>query len=69
MAVFPRVFRERGARALSDEASDEYYVVRGDTLSKIARQYGTSVELVRSYNSLRGSTIYPGQRLRIPSGR
>lgn len=69
VAVFPRAFRERGAQVLSQDMSDEYYVVRGDTLSKIARQHGTSVELVRSYNSLRGSTIYPGQRLKIPAGR
>lgn len=69
VALFPRVFRERGEHALSDESSDEYFVVRGDTLSRIARQHGTSVELVKAYNSLRSSRIYPGQMLRIPSGR
>ena len=69
IAVFPRVFRERGAWVLSNDASDEYYVVRGDTLSKIARQHGTSVDLVRSYNSLRSTKIFPGQRLKIPAGR
>jgi hypothetical protein len=69
VAVFPRVFREVGPAVLSGEIDDEYYVVRGDTLFKIARQHGTSVEVVRSYNGLRGTTIYPGQKLRIPVGR
>lgn len=69
VALFPRVFRDRGTHALSDETSDEYFVVRGDTLSRIARHHGTSVEMVKAYNGLRGTTIYPGQMLKIPAGR
>ena len=69
IALFPRVFREKGATVLAGEGESEYFVVRGDTLSKIARRHGTSVELVKSYNRLRGSTIYPGQMLKIPVGR
>jgi hypothetical protein len=69
IAVFPRVFRERGETLLSDEADAEYFVVRGDTLSRIARQHGTSVDLVRAYNGLRGTTIYPGQVIKIPTRR
>jgi hypothetical protein len=68
IAVFPRIFRERGETILSDQGADEYFVVRGDTLSRIARQHGTSVEVVRAYNGLRGTTIYPGQLLKIPAG-
>ena len=42
-----------------------YKVRRGDSLGKIARKYGTSVSKIKSWNSLRGSTIHPGQRLKI----
>ncbi len=69
IALFPRVFREKGSKVLAGEGESEYFVVRGDTLSKIARTHGTSVELVKSYNRLRGTTIYPGQMLKIPVGR
>jgi membrane-bound lytic murein transglycosylase D len=40
-------------------------VTRGDTLSSIARQYGTSVALIKELNSLRGNLIQVGQRLRV----
>ena len=69
IALFPRVFRARGESVLADGAESEYFVVRGDTLSKIARRHGTSVELVKSYNRLRSSMIYPGQMLKIPGDR
>jgi membrane-bound lytic murein transglycosylase D len=42
-----------------------YTVQRGDTLSTIAQSYGTSVGQLRTINRLRGSQIYPGQKLRI----
>ncbi len=69
IAVFPRVFRERGARVLANNASDEYYVTNGDTLWKIAKRYDTSVDLVKAMNGLRSTVIHPGQRLKIPAGR
>jgi membrane-bound lytic murein transglycosylase D len=40
-------------------------VRRGDNLTKIARRYGVSIRKIRDWNSLRGSRIYPGQRLKI----
>jgi membrane-bound lytic murein transglycosylase D len=40
-------------------------VRRGDNLTKIARRYGVSISKIRDWNSLRGSRIYPGQRLKI----
>jgi membrane-bound lytic murein transglycosylase D len=42
-----------------------YRVKRGDTLSSIARRYGTSVDSVKSANRLRSSAIQIGQRLTI----
>lgn len=41
-------------------------VVRGDTLSHIARRYGSSVAAIRRANGISGSLIYPGQRLIVP---
>ena len=42
-----------------------YAVRRGDTLSEIAKKFGTSVDRLRSLNKLRGSGLRPGQRLRV----
>jgi membrane-bound lytic murein transglycosylase D len=46
-----------------------YRVKRGDTLSSIARVFGTSVARIKSLNRLRGSTITAGTRLSIVKGR
>ncbi len=45
-----------------------YRVKRGDTLFSIARKFHVSVNTIRRTNNIRqGSTLYSGQRLRIPS--
>ncbi len=41
-------------------------VKRGDTLSHIARRYGSSVSAIRQANGISGSLIYPGQKLVVP---
>ena len=44
-------------------------VRRGDNLSRLARQYGTTVEAIQSVNDLGGrSLLLIGQRLEIPGG-
>jgi membrane-bound lytic murein transglycosylase D len=43
-----------------------YMVRSGDTLSGIARKYGTSVQTLQRINNLRGTMIYQGQVLKIP---
>lgn len=43
-----------------------YIVVAGDTLSQLARQFGTSVEAIQRANGLHSTRIYVGQRLLIP---
>ncbi|NPA34040.1 MAG: transglycosylase SLT domain-containing protein [Chlorobi bacterium] len=40
-------------------------VRRGETLSHIARRYGTSVRKLKAWNGIRGHLIYPGQKLVI----
>ncbi len=42
---------------------DIHYVRSGETLGHIARRYHTSVSNLKSWNNLRGSTIYPGQKI------
>ncbi len=44
-----------------------YKVRRGDSLGKIAKKYRTSVSKLKTWNSLRSSTIHPGQSLKIYS--
>lgn len=41
-----------------------YHIVRsGENLGSIANKYGTSVRKLKSWNNLRGNTIYPKQKL------
>jgi membrane-bound lytic murein transglycosylase D len=51
-------------------AENSQYVVRsGDTMWDIARAFGTTVDELRRINYIeRGSRIYVGQKLKIPSG-
>ncbi len=42
-----------------------YIVKSGDVLGSIANRYGTSVRKLKSWNNLRSSRIYPGQKLII----
>lgn len=46
-------------------APESYRVRRGDSLSVIARRFGTSVGAIRRMNGLRGSRIHPGQVLKL----
>lgn len=48
--------------------SVSYRVKRGDTLFDIARAHHVTVEQLRTWNDLRGSSIRSGQRLKIYSG-
>ncbi len=51
------------------KSQNSIYAVRsGDTMWDIARAFGTSVEALRRENSIvRGSRIYVGQKIKIPS--
>jgi len=40
-----------------------HYVRSGENLGSIANKYRTSVRKLKSWNNLRGNTIYPGQKL------
>lgn len=49
-------------------AAQEIVVERGDTLSGLARRFGTTVAALREANDLTGDTIAVGQRLTVPAG-
>lgn len=64
--------RTLGSRALAvsnDNGVTRYTVRRNDNLHDIAKSFKTTVEDIRKINQLRGSTIYPGQKLVIPTTR
>ena len=56
----------KGGSAKKKDLSESYYVVqRGDTLGLIAKQTGVSINSLRKYNDIQGSTIWAGQTLRL----
>ena len=44
-----------------------YVIQPGDSLDRIARNNGTTVELIRAMNGIEGNLIYPGARLMLPA--
>lgn len=53
--------------SLSSKASTTYTVQSGDSLSRIANKYGTSVTDLMNANNFSNYLIYPGQIIKIPS--
>ena len=47
--------------------SKTHKIVKGDTLTSVAKKYNTSVESIKSANGLRSDTISLGQTLKIPA--
>lgn len=52
---------------LGQRGTTQYLVKKGDTLSKLARRYGTTVGAIQSANKLSSDLIRIGQRLIIPT--
>ncbi|MGB7767518.1 MAG: LysM peptidoglycan-binding domain-containing protein [Verrucomicrobiia bacterium] len=52
----------------SEAAGQEIYIVKsGDTLSKIAKRYGTTIKAIESENGLSTARIKVGEKLKIPA--
>ncbi|MBS4206770.1 peptidoglycan endopeptidase [Bacillus sp. FJAT-50079] len=49
----------------NNEATSTYKVVAGDTLSRIAQKYGTTVANLKSWNNLSSDLILIGQTLKV----
>ena len=56
------------ARGVGGPQLQEYRVRRGDSLWKIARSHGTTVDEIREVNGLRDSQIFVGQVIDVPLG-
>jgi hypothetical protein len=57
-----------GCTWIGDEARLTYTVVRGDTLTKVSKAYGVTVEDLQRWNELTGDQIEVGQVLTIEAG-
>ena len=72
VALFPQPYASYvaslEARGLSAPENTEYRVRNGDSLWKIARQHGVSVDEIRDANGLRNDQIFPGQLIEVPLG-
>jgi membrane-bound lytic murein transglycosylase D len=62
-----QIVRVPGTTAVASTAAANRYhrVARGENLTVIAKRYGVTVRQIRSWNSISGSRILPGQRLRV----
>jgi membrane-bound lytic murein transglycosylase D len=58
-------YSRRNSRSSRQNTTKSVSVRSGDTLSKIAAQNGTTVEKLRRMNGIKGSTIRPGQKIRV----
>ncbi len=66
--ILPPSMASAPAAAPAAPANAETYVVKaGDSLSRIARLFGTTVAALRAANSLSGDTIFVGQTLHVPT--
>jgi membrane-bound lytic murein transglycosylase D len=60
----PSALQPATATAAAAESTLRYHKVRsGETLSSIAKKYGTKVSDIQRWNRLRSTTIQIGQRL------
>lgn len=60
--------RSRSGGGFSDRLILTHYVVKGDSLGRIAKRYDTTVKKIRRRNKLKSNLIRPGQKLRIEVG-
>lgn len=71
IAVFekPKSAREPVIKKLRNTKVVKHTVRRGESLTKIADSYGTTVRHIKDLNRLRSDRIYPGQRLKITTNK
>ncbi|MBR1516847.1 MAG: transglycosylase SLT domain-containing protein [Bacteroidales bacterium] len=55
----------KGARGGHGGGARYHVVKRGETLSSVARRYGTTVKALKKKNKIKGDNIHVGQRIRV----
>lgn len=60
-------FMESPASAISSSQTTTYVIKKGDTLTKISKQYNTTVSNLKALNNLSSDTIYIGKTLIVPT--
>lgn len=53
--------------SVDGSAGQRHKVKKGETLYKIAKNYGVSVKQIKQANGLKGSGIHPGDRIVVPN--
>ena len=62
----PAEDQDAGSETEENNAEAVYHTVdTGDSLWRIAQQYGTSIQRLRALNDLSGGSLQPGQRIRV----
>lgn len=61
----PRVARKVSEAGETAGGTRVYVVQPGDTVGKIAKEQGVSIQSIRTQNKLKKDLIYPGQKLRL----
>jgi LysM repeat protein len=61
-------FKEPAAADSAPASGSVYKVKPGETLTRIAKQHGTTVRALRAANGLKSDRIHVGQKLKIPAG-
>ena len=55
-----------GAVSASGRSGSIYEVKKGDTLTSISKQQGSTIDVLRVVNNLKDDVIYPDQQLWVP---
>nr|WP_232061339.1 LysM peptidoglycan-binding domain-containing protein [Enterococcus saigonensis] len=58
-------FKNYSVKAYRERPAGFYSVQRGDTLAKISKRFGLSIQSLRRWNNLNSYLIYEGQQLRL----
>jgi LysM repeat protein len=62
-------FKEPGPAPAPVTASRVHVVKPGETLTRIAKQHGTTPKALRAANNLKGDRVVSGQKLKLPMAR
>ncbi|MFO1497426.1 MAG: LysM peptidoglycan-binding domain-containing protein [Verrucomicrobiota bacterium] len=62
-------YAEPGKTEASNSAGTTHTVKAGETLTKVARQHGTTLKALRAANNLKSDRLVVGQKLKLPAAQ